>query len=55
MHHNAEDVEFFDELEETNPALAPVVERLRADHRAVSNYLDGVEEAARALTADDSP
>jgi hemerythrin-like domain-containing protein len=30
-----------------------VVERLRADHRAVSDYLDAVEAAARALTEDD--
>jgi hypothetical protein len=54
LHHNAEDTEFFDELEETNPAIRPVVERLRAEHRAVSDYLDDVEAAARALTDDDS-
>jgi len=53
-HHHAEDVEFFDELEETNPALTPVVERLRADHRAVSDYLDAVEAAARSLRTHDS-
>jgi hypothetical protein len=52
-HHNAEDIEFFDELEETNPAIGPVVERLRAEHRAVSDYLDDVEAAARALTEGD--
>ena len=54
MHHNAEDREFFDELEETNPAIQPVVERLRADHRKVSDYLDAVEAAARALSEDES-
>jgi Hemerythrin HHE cation binding domain len=54
LHHNAEDVEFFDELEKTNPAIGPVVERLRAEHREVSNYLDAVEEAARALGSNDS-
>jgi Hemerythrin HHE cation binding domain len=54
LHHNAEDVEFFDDLEETNPAIAPVVERLRAEHREVSNYLDAVEGAARALSSNDS-
>jgi hypothetical protein len=54
LHHHAEDVEFFDELEQTNPAIGPVVERLRADHRAVSDYLDAVEAAARALADDDS-
>ena len=53
MHHNAEDTLFFDELEETNPAIRPVVDRLRADHRAVSDYLDTVEAAARALSEDD--
>jgi hemerythrin HHE cation binding domain-containing protein len=50
MHHNAEDTLFFDELEETNPAIKPVVEQLKADHRAVSDYLDTVEAAARSLT-----
>jgi hypothetical protein len=54
MHHHAEDADFFGELEETNPALRPVVERLRAEHRAVSDYLDAVEAAARALTDDES-
>ena len=54
MHHNAEDREFFDELEETNPAIRPVVERLRAEHRAVSDYLDAVEAAARTLSEDES-
>jgi hypothetical protein len=54
MHHHAEDVEFFDELEETNPAISPVVERLRADHLAVSGYLDAVEAATRALANDDT-
>jgi hypothetical protein len=55
LHHHAEDTEFFDELEETNPAIRPVVERLRAEHRAVSDYLDAVEAATRALTDDDGP
>ena len=54
MHHNAEDRIFFDELEETNPAITPVVERLKAEHRAVSGYLDDVEAAARALSEDES-
>jgi Hemerythrin HHE cation binding domain len=54
LHHHAEDTEFFDELEETNPAIGPVVDRLRQEHRAVSDYLDAVEAAARALAEDDS-
>ena len=53
MHHHAEDMPFFDELEETNRAIRPVVERLRADHRAVSDSLDAVEAATRALSEDD--
>jgi hypothetical protein len=53
-HHHAEDTEFFDELVETNPAIGPVVDRLRADHRAASDYLDAVEAAVRALTESDS-
>jgi hypothetical protein len=55
LHHHAEDANFFGELEETNPAIGPVVERLRAEHHAVSDYLDAVEAAARALTDGDSP
>jgi hypothetical protein len=54
LHHNAEDREFFDELEHTNPALRPVVERLRADHQAVSEYIHAVEATTEALTEDDS-
>jgi hypothetical protein len=54
MHHDAEDVEFFDELEQTNPTIGSVVERLRAEHRAVSTYVDAVEAAVRALTGDQS-
>jgi len=54
MHHNAEDTMFFDELEQTNPAISPVIERLRADHRAVSDYIDTVETGTRALKDDDS-
>jgi hypothetical protein len=53
LHHNAEDVEFFDVLEEANPAIRPVVERLRDEHREVSDYLDAAEAAARALSRND--
>ena len=53
-HHNAEDVAFFPELRETNPALRPVIDRLEADHRRVSDHLDAVEAAANGLAEDDS-
>jgi hemerythrin-like domain-containing protein len=52
MHHNAEDGDFFPELRETNPDLNPVVDRLEADHRRVSDDLDAVEAAANALETD---
>jgi hypothetical protein len=52
LHHHMEDIEFFGELEQTNPTIRPVVERLRAEHRAVSDLLDAVEAAAQALSAD---
>lgn len=54
MHHNAEDREFFPELRETNPDLNPVIDRLQGDHRRVSDQLDVVEAAARALVKDGS-
>jgi Hemerythrin HHE cation binding domain len=53
-HHNAEDVIFFPELRETNPAIEPVIDRLEADHRRVSDHLDAVEAAAKALAEDDT-
>ncbi len=52
LHHHMEDIDFFAELEETNPAIRPVVQRLRAEHRAISDLLDAVESAAQALSAD---
>ena len=52
-HHNAEDLAFFPELRETNPAINPVIDRLEADHRRVSDDLDAVEAAATALAEDE--
>jgi hypothetical protein len=54
LHHNAEDADFFAELRETNPAIHPIVDRLQAEHRRVSDELDSVEAAANALERDDS-
>jgi hemerythrin-like domain-containing protein len=53
-HHNAEDGDFFSELRHTNPAINPVVDRLQADHRRVSDDLDAVEAAAEGLADNDS-
>jgi hypothetical protein len=52
-HHGAENVAFFPELRQTNPALGAVIDRLEDDHRRVSQDLDAVEAAARVLTDDD--
>jgi Hemerythrin HHE cation binding domain len=54
-HHNAEDADFFSELRDTNPEINPVIDRLQADHRRVSDDLDAVEAAANALANDDGP
>jgi len=52
-HHNAEDAMLFPALRRADPALDPVVDRLEADHRRVSDHLDAVEAAARTLTETD--
>jgi hemerythrin-like domain-containing protein len=52
-HHGAEDVLLFPVLRRANPGLAPVVDKLEADHRRVSGLLDDVERAAAALTDSD--
>jgi hypothetical protein len=49
-HHGAEDVLLFPSLRALNPSIGPVVDRLEADHRRVSDLLDGIEAAARSLT-----
>jgi hemerythrin HHE cation binding domain-containing protein len=53
LHHNLEDTAFFPTLRAANPALAPVVDKLEADHRTVSELLDEIEEAAAGLDQDD--
>jgi Hemerythrin HHE cation binding domain len=52
-HHNAEDADFFGELRHANPSISPVIDRLQADHRRVSDDLDAVEAAADALQRDE--
>lgn len=49
-HHGAEDVMLFPALRRANPGLAPVIDKLEADHRRVSDLLDDVERAAAGLT-----
>jgi len=52
-HHGAEDVMLFPALRHRNPGLVPVVDKLEADHRRVSDLLDDVEGAAAALNGGD--
>jgi hypothetical protein len=52
-HHGAEDALLFPTLRATDPSIGPVVDRLEADHARVSDLLDVIEAAARALTDTD--
>jgi iron-sulfur cluster repair protein YtfE (RIC family) len=54
LHHNHEDAQWFPALRGVNPELHPVIDRLEADHRLVSEYLDDVEEAARQVLDEES-
>jgi hypothetical protein len=49
-HHGAEDVLLFPALRAVDPSIDEVVDRLEADHVRVSDLLEVVEAAARALT-----
>ncbi|MGI8538788.1 MAG: hemerythrin domain-containing protein [Rubrobacteraceae bacterium] len=49
LHHWNEDVNIFPALRRSNPSPSPVVDRLEADHRKVSDLLDEVENATRTL------
>ncbi len=51
-HHRSEDTALFPRLLAAAPELAPVVDRLRADHVALAALLSGFEAA---LTADPDP
>jgi hemerythrin-like domain-containing protein len=53
LHHGLEDAMLFPALREADPDIGPVVDRLEADHRRVSDLLDAVEAAAARLTAAD--
>ena len=50
-HHGAEDRLLFPALREVDSSFDPVVDRLEADHARVSDLLDTVEDAARALSS----
>jgi hypothetical protein len=55
-HHGHEDADMFPALRRSNPELSIVVNKLEADHRAISLLLDDVEESAKLLDdATDNP
>ncbi|HZS93722.1 MAG TPA: hemerythrin domain-containing protein [Chloroflexota bacterium] len=54
-HHNGEDAHIFPALRRSSTEMGPVVDRLEADHRKVSDILDEVDIAARALADEDAP
>lgn len=54
MHHSLEDFALFPELRRANPELNPVVDKLEADHRQVSDYLDEIEALTRGLGRSDT-
>ncbi len=51
--HSIEDVMMFPALQQVNPDLGPVVDKLMADHRQVSRLLDEIEASANALVVED--
>lgn len=52
-HHHGEDASLFPAVRRSAPHLGPVVDRLEADHRVVSDLLDAVEAAADQLGGPD--
>lgn len=54
MHHGHEDAHLFPVLRRVNPDLNPVVDKLEADHRKVSDLLDDVEAYANEIVQADS-
>jgi iron-sulfur cluster repair protein YtfE (RIC family) len=54
-HHTLEDEHMFPALRRSDPALAPVVDTLEADHRRIAEDLHAVQGVARRLASDESP
>ena len=53
-HHGLEDADMFPALRRSNPELSAVVDKLEADHRAISDLLDDVEASAGELDDSDA-
>jgi len=52
-HHGHEDHLLFPLLRRASPTMAPVLDRLEADHREVSRLLEETEDAVGGLDGDD--
>jgi hypothetical protein len=53
-HPTFEDIGMLPALREADPRLAPVVDRLAAEHRAIHDVIEGVDRALVAFVADPS-
>jgi Luciferase-like monooxygenase/Hemerythrin HHE cation binding domain len=51
VHHTIEDQSMFPYLRQRDPRLAPVIDRLQAEHRVIHDVLDGVDQALVAFVA----
>jgi alkanesulfonate monooxygenase SsuD/methylene tetrahydromethanopterin reductase-like flavin-dependent oxidoreductase (luciferase family) len=51
VHHTIEDQSMFPYLRDRDPRLAPVIERLQAEHRVIHDVLDGVDRALVAFVS----
>jgi hemerythrin-like domain-containing protein len=49
VHHTIEDQSLFPYLRHHDPGLAPVIDRLQAEHRVIHDVLDGVDRALVAF------
>jgi alkanesulfonate monooxygenase SsuD/methylene tetrahydromethanopterin reductase-like flavin-dependent oxidoreductase (luciferase family)/hemerythrin-like domain-containing protein len=49
VHHTIEDQSLFPYLRQHDPRLAPVIDRLHAEHRVIHDVLDGVDRALVAF------
>ena len=51
QHHTLEDRSVFPHIQRSDPALAPVIERLEEEHETIADLLERVDQALVALVA----
>ena len=51
QHHTLEDRSVFPHIQRSDPALAPVIERLEEEHETIADLLERVDRALVALVA----